>query len=54
MCSSDLGSFEPGVGAVGAALDDLDVPIYAIDAVVRRSPALQATVLAQGGPRGGV
>ena len=35
----------------------LDRPLtgdHAIDAVVRRSPALQATVLAQGGPRGGV
>jgi NADH-quinone oxidoreductase subunit G len=48
------GSFAPGVGAVGAALAELDVPIYAIDAVVRRSAALQATALAQGGPRGGI
>jgi len=48
------GSFAPGGGAVGAALAELDVPIYAIDAVVRRSAALQATVLAQGGLRGGV
>ena len=48
------GSFGPSAVAVGAALADLDVAIYAIDAVVRRSAALQATVLAQESQRGGV
>jgi NADH-quinone oxidoreductase subunit G len=44
------GSFAPAAGRCAEALDaGLDVPIYAVDAVVRRSEALQQTVLARSG-----
>ncbi|HVY64471.1 MAG TPA: NADH-quinone oxidoreductase subunit NuoG [Gammaproteobacteria bacterium] len=48
------GSFAVVGGASAVAAAELDVPIYAIDAVVRRSAALQATALAKGSLRGGV
>jgi NADH-quinone oxidoreductase subunit G len=44
------GSFAPGGRATSASGLELDVPIYAIDALVRRSEPLQETVLAHGGP----
>jgi NADH-quinone oxidoreductase subunit G len=42
------GSFAASGGAVGT-VPELDVPIYAVDALVRRSEVLQETVLAHGG-----
>jgi NADH-quinone oxidoreductase subunit G len=42
------GSFAPAGGTAQADAAELDVPIYGIDAVVRRSAALQQTVLAGG------
>ncbi len=42
------GAFSAGSGAVNVSAAALDVPIYAVDAVVRRSPALQQTALARG------
>jgi NADH-quinone oxidoreductase subunit G len=44
------GSFTPGGRSPSAAGVVLDVPIYAIDALVRRSEPLQETVLARQGP----
>jgi NADH-quinone oxidoreductase subunit G len=45
-----LGSFAPAAGRCAEALEqNLDVPIYAVDAVVRRSAALQETVLGRQG-----
>ncbi len=42
------GSFAPnGAGAAQVDARELDVPIYAVDAVVRRSEALQLTTVAQ-------
>jgi hypothetical protein len=41
--------FAPSVEAAHVASHEVDVPIYSVDAVVRRSLALQQTVLAQGG-----
>src|SRR5690606_19158652 len=38
--------------AVQVALDELDVPIYSVDAVVRRSEPLQRTVFARGAKGG--
>jgi NADH-quinone oxidoreductase subunit G len=43
------GSFTAGVRAVAMAGVSLDVPIYAVDALVRRAEALQATVLGRAG-----
>jgi NADH-quinone oxidoreductase subunit G len=43
------GSFAPTARAAAVAVSDLDVPIYAIDALVRRSAPLQETVLGQKG-----
>jgi hypothetical protein len=41
----------PAIAAVSAAadfeLEMLDVPMYSIDAVLRRSPALQQTLIAR-------
>jgi len=42
------GSFTPTGGSVRVDVAELDVPIYAVDAVVRRSAALQDTVLGRG------
>lgn len=42
------GRVETGLEAAHAALEDLDVPIYAVDGVVRRSLPLQRTVFARG------
>jgi NADH-quinone oxidoreductase subunit G len=43
------GSFAPTAERCAEALDTaLDVPIYAVDALVRRSEALQQTALARG------
>ena len=42
------GRLEVTLDPVAAKLEDLDVPIYAVDAVVRRSEPLQHTVLARG------
>ena len=43
------GSFAPNGRAVRAGGEALDVPIYAIDALVRRSQPLQETVLGEQG-----
>jgi hypothetical protein len=43
------GSFTATARAAAVAVSDLDVPIYAIDALVRRSAPLQETVLGQKG-----
>jgi NADH-quinone oxidoreductase subunit G len=43
------GSFAPSGRAAALGGAELDVPIYAIDALVRRSEPLQETVLAHGG-----
>ncbi len=48
------GAFEPTTAGPKVDAADLEVGIYAIDAVVRRSPALQQTALARGVLRGGV
>ena len=41
----------PAIAAVSGSADldigELDVPMYSIDAVLRRSPALQQTVIAR-------
>ena len=42
------GQIEAEGDAVHVALDELDVPIYSVDSVVRRSEPLQRTVLARG------
>jgi len=42
------GSFEVSLDALGDAPDNVDVPIYAVDSLVRRSEALQKTVLGGG------
>jgi hypothetical protein len=45
------GAFVPNVRSVPVHAADLDLPIYAIDALVRRSEPLQDTVLGrQGAP----
>ncbi|MEY3464854.1 MAG: hypothetical protein RL603_452 [Pseudomonadota bacterium] len=41
-----------GVAAAGSSATTDDVPMYAVDALVRRSPALQATVIARQGAQG--
>ena len=43
------GSFAPGGRAPAGAVPALDVPIYAVDALVRRSEPLQETVLGVAG-----
>jgi NADH-quinone oxidoreductase subunit G len=48
------GAFAPTATAPSVAAADLEVGIYAVDAVVRRSPALQQTALARGAFRGGI
>jgi NADH-quinone oxidoreductase subunit G len=42
------GQFEPTLEGEQVALDEIDVPIYSVDAVVRRSEPLQSTVFAEG------
>ena len=45
------GQIEAGADVVHVALDELDVPIYSVDSVVRRSEPLQRTVFARGAER---
>jgi hypothetical protein len=47
--TSYKGSFAPGGRAPDGAFAGLDVPIYAVDALVRRSEPLQETVLGVAG-----
>src|SRR5690606_18636883 len=44
----DSGQVEAGMEAGHVPLEELDVPIYSVDAVVRRSEPLQRTVFARG------
>jgi NADH-quinone oxidoreductase subunit G len=48
------GTFAPAAAAANVEAAELDVGIYAVDAVVRRSPPLQQTALGRGALRGGV
>ena len=50
--NSYSGQIEAEGDAVQVALDELDVPIYSVDAVVRRSEPLQRTVFARGAKGG--
>src|SRR5690606_15381009 len=42
------GQIEAGVDAAQVSLEELDVPIYSVDAIVRRSAPLQETVFGRG------